>query len=210
MLLNKLEDLVHNNYNNYEKVPKNGKKKLGEQLGDNGVFLCYNNLIGFIVMCYDDVYSMQLTIFTKKILNNAHRPGHVLGALHEAQLRARFLHNMHILITTDTTQIRKNSGKIQLYVKEQQQSKSTVFVSCPTFLLMPRDPAFCGGYFSRCTQSPFQEFPGPVAPRRVLTFRKHSKPPVYSLTTVHACGVCPILCTGHGQRAIYNPGVGSN
>ena len=31
-----------------------------------------------------------------------------------------FFHNMHILITTDTAQIRKkNSGKIQLYVKEQ-------------------------------------------------------------------------------------------
>ena len=45
----------------------------------------------------------------------------------------------------------KNSGKIQLYVKEKLSSKSTVFVSCPSLLLMPWDPPFCGGTFPRCS-----------------------------------------------------------
>ena len=74
----------------------------------------------------------------------------LLEALVEAQVRARFFHNMHTLLTSGTVQIPKNSGKIQLYVKELS-SKSNVFVSCPSLLLMPWDPAFCGGTFSRCS-----------------------------------------------------------
>ena len=50
------------------------------------------------------------------------------GVDEKQALRARFFYNMHILLTSNTAQLQipKNSGKIQLYIKEQLPSKSTV------------------------------------------------------------------------------------
>ena len=71
----------------------------------------------------------------------------VLGALHGAEVWAHFFHSMHILQVT-LHKYQKNSGKIQLYMKEQLPSQLSV--SCPTFLMVPWDPAFCGA-FTRCS-----------------------------------------------------------